>query len=49
MVVNNQGRIGKALIPCFVLFHLLEGLEGVGEGARDTGFMVEWMLLADRL
>lgn len=41
MVVNNQGRIGKALIPFFVLLHLLEagmGWDGVGGGLqREQG------------
>lgn len=38
MVVNNQGRIGKALIPFFVLLHLLEaGMERGGWGCRGDG------------
>lgn len=46
MVVNNQGRIGKALIPFFVLLHLQEaemgrGIGDMGERKGDTGFMLE--------
>lgn len=37
MVVNNQGRIGKALIPFFVLLHLIEGMEGMGLGCSGEG------------
>lgn len=51
VVVNNQGRIGKALIPSFVLLHLLEaamGGRGDGDGGiRDTGFTLEWMLFTE--
>lgn len=44
MVVNNQGRIGKALIPCFVLFHLLEARMGWGwrGWVREQGTLGSW-------
>lgn len=44
MVVNNQGRIGKALIPCFVLFHLLEARMGWGwrGWVREKGTLGSW-------
>lgn len=53
MVVNNQGRIGKALIPFFVLLHLQEaemgrGIGDMGERKGDTGFMLEWVFFWPR-
>lgn len=39
MVVNNQGRIGKALIPFFVLLHLLgAGMGWGGWGCTGDGW-----------
>lgn len=35
-VVNNQGRIGKALIPFFVLLHLYRGGDGTGLRVQGT-------------